>query len=219
MRFFVFSSWEELKEEREKKGRNKMREKILLVINGILIFLFGLTAISMGSEIKTIEDFRNSSFIKKYKPQRTKSWDLRDGRYNYSFSFYFSDFWKRSPTDNHIYGESDWFSAEVQTKSKNDSKICSLGIMFVDEPEVPPQSEWYVKFTKHIKDISQDLISSIDSSLPLKDIMGYVESHSTFKLGREESISDAPKKTFGRYFFQVGLSGPHLIIHIQKEMR
>ena len=201
------------------KGRNMMREKIVLIINGILIFLFGLTSISMGSEIKTIEDFRNCSFIKKYKPQRTKSWDLRDGRYNYSFSFYFSDFWKRSPTDNHIYDKNDWFLVGVQTKSKNNFTVCSLGLMFHDEPEGPSVDKWYVKFTKHIKDISQDLITSIDSSLPLKDIMDYIESRSTFKLGREQNISDAPKKSFGRYFFQVGLIRPDLIIHIQKEMR
>lgn len=203
----------------KKKGGNRMRREIVLIINGILIILFCLTSICMGSEVKTIEDFRNSPFMNKYKPKRTKSWGLRDGRYNYSFSFSFSDFWKRSPNDNHIYDESDSFSVEVQTKSKDDSTICSLGIMFHDEPEVPPRGKWYVKFTKHMKDISQNLISSIDSSLPLKDIMGYVESRSTFKLGREQSISDAPRKTFGRYSFQVGLSGPDLIIEIDKDMR
>ena len=48
---------------------------------------------------------------------------------------------------------------------------------------------------KHIREIFQDLISSLDSTLPLKNVADYVQNQSVLKYYR---LSDAPKKTFGK---------------------
>lgn len=178
-----------------------MWRRITFYIVIILTSVFVGVSISSSAEIKTLEDFRNSAFIKKYPQKRQmRSWSLRDGGYNYSFSF---------PLGNPpLYDEYDWFSVEVVVKSKDSPIIYHLGIMFHDEsaPSGP------TSFTKHIREISQDFIRSIDSTLPLKDVVEYVQSKSVFKY--PGGILDAPKETFAKYSFRVGIVGHDLIISI-----
>ena len=160
----------------------------------------GRVAIGSGFEVKTLDDFRESTFIKKY-PQKKQmtSWALRDGGYNNSFSF-------RLGND-----EFSWFSVEVGTKSQNNPLVQNYGIMFHDESN---PSIWPTKFTEQIKSIFQDFIKSMDSTLDIKNISSYVQEQS---LSKYHQIKDAPMKTIGKYSFRVGTVGHDLIIRIDKQ--
>lgn len=176
-----------------------MRNRLIFAIAIILIISFGVS-ITYSAEIKTLEDFKNSIFLKKYSPKRDmKSWPLRDGGYNNSFGFQLG-------TD-----EYSWFSIEIVTKSKNNPIIINCGISFHDEsdPLVHP-----TKFTMQIKTIFSTFLNSIDPSLPTKDINNYVQKQS---LSKYRVITDAPKKTYGKYSFRVGTVTHMLIIDIDKE--
>lgn len=179
-----------------------MRRQILFYIAITIASVLMWFSISDSSEIKTLEDFKNSAFIKKYRQRRQMdSWPLRDGAYAYSFAFPLGS----SP----LYDEYDWFSVEMIAKSKNNPTIYNFGIMFHDEsaPSGP------TRFNQHIREIFQDFISSFDSNLPLKNIADYVEKQSVVKY---KQILDAPKKTFGKYFLRVGVVGHDLIVDIDK---
>jgi len=164
-----------------------------------LISIFCWIPIAISSEIKTLEDLKKSAFIKKYQQKRQMdSWPLRDGRYNNSFSF-------KLGTD-----EYSWFLVEVVTKSNNNSIVQNYGVMFHDEsnPSIRP-----TKFTRKIREIFEDFIKSVDSTLKSNDITNYVQKQSVVKY---RQIMDAPKKTFGKYSFRVGTVGHDLHISIDK---
>lgn len=147
-------------------------------------------------KIKTLDDFLNTSFIKKYSLRQMNSWQVRDGRYNNFFSFQLGK------------DKYSWFTVEVVTVSKNDPEIFKIGIMFHDESE--PYT-YPTRFTEQIKEISQYFINSLDSTLNLKDVINYVQVQSHVQLN---GIADASRKNFGNYSFRVGTVGRDLIIDI-----
>ena len=148
-------------------------------------------------KIKTLDDFLNSSFIKKYSLRREMdSWPLRDGGYNNYFSFQLGK------------DKYSWFIVEVVTVSKNDPEVFHIGIMFHDESE--PYT-YPTRFTEQIKEISQYFMNSLDSTLHLKDVINYVQEQSNVQL---HGIADASRKNFGNYSFRVGTVGRDLIISI-----
>jgi len=202
-----------------------MRKSILLWTAILSTFLLIPISISSGSEIKSLEDFKNSTFIKKYRQKgQMTSTQLKTeiraevrgyiderlvrevGRgYSYGFSFYLGD----PPT----YDEYDFFSVGIVTKSKDNPIIYHIHIEFHDESL--PRSSGPTKFNKHIREIFEDLINSIDSTLPLKDVADYVQKQSIIKFTQ---ISDSPKKTFGRYSFRVGTISHDLFVRIDKSL-
>ena len=177
-----------------------MRKQLFLIILIISLVVVGNISLAVCSEIKTLTDFKSSAFIKKY-PQKKQmdSWALRDGRYNNSFSFSLGD------------DADSWFSIEVVTTSATNPVICHYGIMFHDEsdPNIYP-----TKFTNQIKTVLEDFLKSIDSSINIKEVIGYVNKCSTIKYSK---IADAPAKTFGKYSFRIGTVGYELIIDIYKK--
>jgi hypothetical protein len=202
-----------------------MRKSILLWPAIISIFLLVSISISSASEIKSLEDFKNSTFIKKYRQKgQMTSTQLKTeisaeargyideklvrevGRgYSYGFFFYLG-----GPP---AYDEYDFFSIGIVTKSKDNPIIYYIHIEFHDE-SIPPSSG-PTKFNKHIRDIFEDLINSIDSTLPLKDVADYVQKQSIIKY---KQMSDSPKKTFGRYSFRVGTLSHDLFVRIDKSL-
>jgi len=175
-----------------------MRSHVYLVILIIVMVIGGSFSTGMCAEVKTLQDFKNSSFLKKY-PQKKQmdSWALRDGGYNNSFSF-------RLGND-----PDSWFSVEVVTKSTSNPIVFHYGLMFHDE-SVP---DYKTKFTKQIRDIVQDFISSIDSGWPIKDVIEYAQNQSAVKYSK---IADAPKNMFGKYSVRAGTVGNSIIISIDK---
>lgn len=196
---------------------------VLFCITITLLSILILVSASYTSEIKTVEEFKNSAFVKKYRQKRQMtSSQLRTeisaearrfvderlirelGRgYGYSFHFHLGD----PPT----YDEYDYFSVDVVTKCKDNPIIYHIGIEFHDE-SIPPSSG-QTTFNKHIREIFQDFISSLDSSLPLKNVADYIQEQSILKYQRK---SDAPKKTLGKYSFRAGTMLWDLFISIDK---
>jgi len=177
-----------------------MQKHIFLIITIMLLLVVGNISSAVCSGIKTLSDFEGSTFIKKYhQTKQMDSWALRNGRYNNSFSF---------SLGNDAYS---WFSIEVVTTNATNPAICNYGIMFHDEsnPNIYP-----TKFTNQIKTVMDDFLKSIDSSINIKEVVGYVNKRSTIKYSK---IADAPAKTFGKYSFRIGTVGYELIIDIDKE--
>lgn len=178
-----------------------MRKYIVSLLTVFVFVFWGSLFSTVCAETKTLQDFKNSAFIKKY-PQKNqmKSWPLRDGGYDNSLSF-------RLGND-----PDSWFSIDVVTKSANNPIISRFGLMFHDESGV----DYKTKFTPKIKDIIRDFISSLDSGWPQKDFLEYVQNQSAIKYSR---ISDAPRQTFTslsgkNYYVQVGTVGNSIIVGI-----
>jgi len=179
----------------------KIIHTLVFTIIYTLIYTFGLASNSISSEIKTLDDFNKSAFFKKYQQTRpVDSWSLKNGGLNYSFAFSLGS---EEP--------SSILAIEIVFKSKETPMVLSYGVTFYDDLATLSRP---TKFTKSKRQILQDFIRSIDSSLPLKDIMVYIQEQSNFDYDR---ILDAPQKKFTKYFFRAGTVGPDLIIDIEKK--
>jgi len=179
-----------------------MKKPIFLSILLTSTFLSVWILTSSATEIRELQDFKSSTFLKKYRQKgQMSSWPLRNGGYNYSISFHLGN----PPA----YDEYDWFSVDLTAKSEKNPVISNFGIMFHDESTRSGPT----RLTPHIKAILQDFIGVFGLNLPIKDITDYVQKNSVV---RYKGILDAPPKQFGKYSFRVGIVGHDLIIDVEK---
>jgi len=133
---------------------------------------------SCSAEIKTLQEFQNSLFIKKYSQSKPmESWPLKAGGYSNSFTF-----------DLKIDKNSLVF-LEILTNSKDNPTIYRYSMIF------------HAGYTKQMKSFFYDFFSTVDSSVDSKAVNDYIQKQAAVKLRKS---SDAPKKTFGKYSVRVG---------------
>lgn len=167
-----------------------MRKLILFFITFTIVSLFSWHSFSWSSEIKTLADFSNSSFMKKYSPLKMESWPLKTG--GYSNSFYI---------DLKI-DKNSLVLMEILTKNQNNPVIYRYSMIF------------HVGYTKQMKTFLNDFITSIDSTLNSKTVTDYIQKQASVKLRKS---SDASKKTFGKYSFRVSNVLNSVTVRIEKE--
>jgi len=166
-----------------------MRKIIFFSIVSILISLFMLNSISISSEIKTLDDLKNSSFYKKYPQKDPDSWPLKAGGYSYS-----------TYIDLKI-DKNSLVLLEVLTKSKENPIIYRYSIMF------------HAGYMKQMKAFFYDFFSAVDSSLDAKAVIDYIQKHAAVKVPKS---ADAPKQTFGKYSVRVSNVSNAVTISIEK---
>lgn len=153
-----------------------MKKLILFCITITFLSPFGWHSFCWGAAATTLDDFKNSSFIKKYSQSKPmESWPLKTGGNSYSFTF-----------DLKI-DKNSIVLMEILTRGNN-SMIYRYSLIF------------HASHTKRMKAFFNDLIGLIDSSLDSRVVTDYIEKRASVKLTKS---SDAPKKVFGKYSFRV----------------
>lgn len=144
-----------------------------------------------GAEIKTLHEFQNSSFVKKYSQSKPiESWPLKTGGYSNNFTF-----------DLGIDKNSLVF-LEILTKSKDNPSIYRYSMIC------------HAGYIKRMKSFFRDFLNAIDSSLDSKAVNDYIQNQASVKLLKH---SDAPKKTFDKYSVRVSNILNGVSISIEKK--
>jgi hypothetical protein len=155
-----------------------MRRSIsLFFIIAVSLTLFTWHSSSWSAEIKTLPEFQNSSFIKKYSQSKPmESWPLKTGGYSNSFTF-----------DLKI-DKNSIVLLEILTKSEANPSIYRYSTIF------------HSAYTKKMTSFFHAFFSAVDSSLDAKAVTDYIQKRAAVKLRKS---SDAPKQTFGKYSVRV----------------
>lgn len=155
-----------------------MRKSVLLCFAiATLLNISAWYSPSWSAEIKTLQEFQNSSFIKKYsQPKPMESWPLKVGGYSNSFTF-----------DLKI-DKNSLVLLEILTKSEANPSIYRYSMIF------------HSGYTKKMTSFFHDFFSAVDSSLDAKAVIDYIQKRAAVKLHKS---SDAPKQTFGKYSLRV----------------
>lgn len=169
-----------------------------------LIFLFFTLALPLtmfawpsscwSAEAKTLHDFQNSSFIKKYSQSKPmEAWPLKAGGYSNSFTF-----------DLKI-DKNSIVLLEILTKSEANPIIYRYAMIY------------HSSYAKQMTSFLRDLLSAVDSSLDSKAMINYIQKRSSVKLRRS---SEAPTQTFGKYSVRVSnvLNGVTVSLEKKTEM-
>src|SRR5262249_45588544 len=141
-------------------------------------------------EIRSIKDFESSAFSRKYPAQRARSWALKSGGTNFSYS----------------YADSESDSSCGVELSHNPQHITRYGISWYGESK-----QQTAILTRQREAFLRDLVSYIGANnLDANAIVGYVKDNQSKRY--PGGMDTAPERTLGQYRMKVGVVGAALLV-------
>ncbi len=177
--------------ESRAKGGVKMRAGRLFPFLAIFILLSDLPS-SHAGEIRTIRDFENSAFSKKYQAKKSDSWALKSGGMNFSYAYADSE-------------SSESVSNCGVELSADRNNVTHYGVQWHGESTLKP-----ARLTVKREEFLRDLLSSISEKIHKDAVIAYVKKNQATRY--PGGMNTAPQEKIGNILVRSGVVGPSLIV-------
>jgi hypothetical protein len=148
-------------------------------------------ATAYAGEIRSVADFDSSPFSKKYRATDKRSWKLRVGGMNFSYS----------------YPDSDGDSSAGIEMSPDADRVTHSSVQWHGESRQEP-----ARLTRRREAFLRDLLASVNDKIDADAVVVYVKKNE--RLRYREGILTAPKQMVGGVDIRAGVVGSGLIVSL-----